>query len=108
MTNRPRRFFISPVYVDERRERLEAIEQQARRELGLHVTTESSASTASTESGASTVSSVSNGLPAYNPAALRQAFRSAQQHRRVGAWLWAPMVLSALALILIIGVMLFL
>lgn len=88
--NKPRRFFLNPIYVDERRERLEAIEQQARQQLGLPVT-------------------VSDGLSTgYNPSTVRQAFRSAQRHRRVGAWLWAPMVLSALALILIIGLMLFL
>jgi len=90
--NKPRHFSLSPIYVDERRERLEAIEQQARQKLGLnavpHVHGRQSA--------------------AYDPQYLRGAFRTAQRCRRVGAWLWAPLVLCALALILIICVLLFL
>lgn len=93
--NKPRRFYISPIYVDERKERLEAIERQARSEL---------AASSSVSGGPS----VPGGFPAGKTAAdsLRGAFRSSQRSRRGGAWLWAPMVLAALALILIIGVML--
>ena len=41
---KPRRFNLRPIYVDERKERLKAIEQKARRELGMEAQEHPSAS----------------------------------------------------------------
>lgn len=96
--NKPRRFYISPIYIDERQERLDAIRRQARTELAA---ASHAASPSLAPSGLSAGSA-----SAYDAGYLRGAFRSAQRSRRVGAWLWAPVLLAALALLLIIGVML--
>ena len=72
---KPRPFSHSPIYIDERRERLADIEQRARQQLGLTPS------------------------PTFQPSDLRGAFARVHHHQRGSGWLWNIPMLLFLALI---------
>ena len=77
--NKPRPFNHQPIYIDERRERLEQVEQRARQELGLAP------------------------VSAYVPSDLRGVFSANQKQLRKGKGplFWSlPMLLSVLIVLL--------
>ena len=77
--NKPRPFNHQPIYIDERRERLEQVEQRARQELGLTPTS------------------------AYVPSDLHGVFSANQKQLRKGKGLlfWnLPILLSVLIVLL--------
>lgn len=75
---KPRPFSHSPIYIDERRERLADIEQRARQQLGLTPS------------------------PAFQPSDLRGAFARVQHHQRGSGWFWNIPMLLTIAFVLTI------
>ena len=83
--NKPRPFSHKPIYIDSRKERLDAIEQRARRELGLDNQVQT---------------------PANN---LRGAFRRVQQNTRQQSAFSAlslPMIIMIILVLLIVWIFL--
>lgn len=82
---KPRRFNLSPIYVDERKEKLQRIEQKAKRDLGMYSEKETSS-----EQMQVAFTEKSEHLQRYS------------ENQRKGVWIANPKVLLFLLFILII------